>query len=66
MNCSFDYPPSQADRYSKLPGKVKIKAHELKTFLKVGPSGFDPQGASVFDIEWIPDLLPVSKIGELR
>jgi len=62
-------PPSdqaQTDRFSKLPGKQKIKAHELKTFLRVGNTPQEPQGTTPFDIEWIPDLLPSTKIGELR
>jgi len=54
------------DRLRQLPGKHKIKAHELKTFLRVGGTPLDPQGTATFDIEWIPDLLPVTKIGELR
>eukprot|EP00088_Acartia_fossae_P002460 TRINITY_DN10998_c0_g1_i7.p1 TRINITY_DN10998_c0_g1~~TRINITY_DN10998_c0_g1_i7.p1 ORF type:complete len:634 (-),score=92.11 TRINITY_DN10998_c0_g1_i7:360-2261(-) len=54
------------DKFSKLPGKLKIKAHEMKTFLRVGSSNLEPGGKSTFDIEWIPDILPTVNMGELR
>jgi len=57
---------SHTDKYSKMPGKHKIKAHELKTYLKVGPNSLEPQGARTFDLEWIPELLPTTELGELR
>lgn len=43
-------------------GVPPIKPSELKTFLKVGNL---PQ-SSPFIIEWIPDVLPRSRVGELR
>ena len=45
---------------------TSIEAHELQTFLRVGATPQEPQGITTFDIEWIPDLLPKTKIGELR
>ncbi|XP_043460941.1 uncharacterized protein C2orf42 homolog [Leptopilina heterotoma] len=54
------------DRYKKTVNSALIKPMELKTYLKVGntsPSQVDP---TPFLIEWIPDILPISKIGELR
>lgn len=51
--------------YINLPGK-KIKAHELKTFLKVGQTSPDQKELTPFIIEWIPEILPFMKIGELR
>jgi len=54
------------DQYTVVPGKARIKAHELKTFLKVGQTLPDQKELTPFMIEWIPDILPFMKIGELR
>jgi len=54
------------DQYTVVPGKARIKAHELKTFLKVGQTLPDQKELTPFIIEWIPDILPFMKIGELR
>ncbi|KAA0194026.1 hypothetical protein HAZT_HAZT006933 [Hyalella azteca] len=44
-----------------------IKPQEYRTVIKVGPSLNIPSAKpSPFVIEWIPDVLPLSKIGELR
>ncbi|XP_030004685.1 uncharacterized protein C2orf42 homolog isoform X2 [Sphaeramia orbicularis] len=43
-----------------------IRPMELRTFLKVGPGSADQKDASPFVIEWIPDVLPLSRVGELR
>ncbi|XP_034944226.1 uncharacterized protein C2orf42 [Chelonus insularis] len=54
------------DKYKKMENSALIKPSELKTYLKVGkmsPNQVDP---TPFLIEWIPDILPISKIGELR
>ena len=48
-----------------MPGK-KIRAHELKTYLKVGQTTSDQKDPTPFIIEWIPEILPFMKIGELR
>ena len=78
-------PETENEQFNKLPGKPKIKAHELKTFLKVsnvsrachiflifymcvqvGQTSPDQKDLTPFIIEWIPDILPLMKIGELR
>ncbi|XP_075936196.1 uncharacterized protein C2orf42 homolog isoform X4 [Anarhichas minor] len=41
-----------------------IRPMELRTFLKVGPA--DQKEAAPFVIEWIPDVLPRCRMGELR
>ncbi|XP_029371791.1 uncharacterized protein C2orf42 homolog isoform X2 [Echeneis naucrates] len=43
-----------------------IRPMELRTFLKVGPGMADQKEASPFVIEWIPDVLPRCRMGELR
>ncbi|XP_078144475.1 uncharacterized protein C2orf42 homolog [Centroberyx gerrardi] len=43
-----------------------IRPMELRTFLKVGTCTADQKEASPFVIEWIPDVLPRSRVGELR
>jgi len=58
-------PVTDGDHLHRLPGK-RIKAHELKTFLKVGQTLPDQKDPTPFVIEWIPDILPFMKIGELR
>lgn len=50
----------------KNDGLIPIKPLELKTFLKVGNTSRNQIDPTPFVIEWIPDILPVSKIGELR
>jgi len=49
-----------------VPGKQRIRAHELRTFLKVGHTLPDQKEPTPFIIEWIPDILPSMQIGELR
>jgi len=58
-------PDTEGEQFQRLPGK-RIKAHELKTFLKVGQTLPDQKELTPFTIEWIPDILPFMKIGELR
>ncbi|XP_060643467.2 uncharacterized protein C2orf42 homolog [Anolis sagrei] len=43
-----------------------LRPLEVKTFLKVGHTSPDQKEPTPFVIEWIPDILPHSKIGELR
>ncbi|CAG5867687.1 unnamed protein product [Menidia menidia] len=43
-----------------------IRPMELRTFLKVGPGVADQKEAGPFVIEWIPDVLPRCRMGELR
>ncbi|KAH3856108.1 uncharacterized protein C2orf42-like [Dreissena polymorpha] len=54
--------PKVEDMGDKLP----IRPSELKTFLKVGNTSADQREPTPFIIEWIPDILPKSHIGELR
>ncbi|XP_071947716.1 uncharacterized protein C2orf42 homolog [Antedon mediterranea] len=55
-----------AESFRKADGQVAIKPCELKTYLKVGNTSPDQKEPTPFVIEWIPDILPKSKIGELR
>ncbi|XP_040583613.1 uncharacterized protein C2orf42 homolog [Lepeophtheirus salmonis] len=43
-----------------------VRSPELKTYLKVGQMSFDCKDTTPFVIEWIPDILPIMKVGELR
>ena len=44
-----------------------IRPHEFRTVLRVGSSAYQPAAkATPFIIEWTPDALPLSKLGELR
>jgi hypothetical protein len=54
------------EAFRKTDSQPLIKPLELKTFLKVGNMSPDQQEPTPFLIEWIPDILPCSKIGELR
>ncbi|XP_069070312.1 uncharacterized protein C2orf42 homolog [Pleurodeles waltl] len=56
---------SIAESYGRAD-KQPIRPLELKTFLKVGAMSSDQKEPTPFIIEWIPDILPESKIGELR
>ncbi|XP_033632929.1 uncharacterized protein C2orf42-like [Asterias rubens] len=62
--------PSRLDQdpsaYRKVNGQVPIKPFELKTYLKVGHTSPDMTEPTPFIIEWIPEILPVTHIGELR
>ena len=42
-----------------------LRPVEYKTFLKVGQMSSDPRDVTPFTIEWIPDLFPKSRVGEL-
>ncbi|CAH1258071.1 C2orf42 [Branchiostoma lanceolatum] len=55
-----------AEAYRKIEGQQAIKPFELKTYLKVGNTSPDQKEPTPFVIEWIPDILPKCKIGELR
>ncbi|XP_063977907.1 uncharacterized protein C2orf42 homolog [Diachasmimorpha longicaudata] len=62
----FKREESDIDRYKKMGNNALIKPLELKTYLKVGNTCPDQVEPTPFLIEWIPDILPISKIGELR
>ncbi|KAL3863632.1 hypothetical protein ACJMK2_005382 [Sinanodonta woodiana] len=53
------------DQY-KGKNPVLIRPFELKTYLRVGNTSSDQKEPTPFIIEWIPDILPKSHIGELR
>ncbi|OXU25333.1 hypothetical protein TSAR_000436 [Trichomalopsis sarcophagae] len=57
---------TEIDRFKKTDNTALIKPLELKTFLKVGNTSPNQVQPTPFLIEWIPDILPISKIGELR
>uniref|UniRef100_A0A8C6VKH5 Chromosome 2 open reading frame 42 n=1 Tax=Naja naja TaxID=35670 RepID=A0A8C6VKH5_NAJNA len=57
---------SIAEAYGRLEKQPVLRPLELKTFLKVGHTSPDQKEPTPFIIEWIPDILPQSKIGELR
>ncbi|XP_023574234.1 uncharacterized protein C2orf42 homolog isoform X3 [Octodon degus] len=57
---------SIAETYGRIEKQPVLRPLELKTFLKVGNTSPDQKEPTPFIIEWIPDILPQSKIGELR
>ncbi|XP_042895170.1 uncharacterized protein C2orf42 homolog isoform X1 [Parasteatoda tepidariorum] len=59
--------PEAAYLRKLLESKPKhINPVELKTFLKVGHTALSQTEPTPFTIEWIPDILPVSKVGEMK
>lgn len=46
--------------------KRPLKPLEVRTYLKVGNTSPDQLEPTPFIIEWIPDVLPLSRVGELR
>ncbi|CAK9832733.1 Uncharacterized protein C2orf42 homolog [Anthophora retusa] len=54
---------TEIDRYKKTNNNALIKPLELKTYLKVGNTSPNQVEPTPFLIEWIPDILPISKIG---
>ncbi|KAF8795456.1 hypothetical protein HNY73_003301 [Argiope bruennichi] len=56
----------EAQSYRKTMNNFLIKPLELKTFLKVGNLTQDQKEPTPFIVEWIPDILPKTQIGELR
>ncbi|KAK3725700.1 hypothetical protein RRG08_043114 [Elysia crispata] len=61
------YEPPRPDAFSESKHKnhTPIRPFELKTYLKVGQTN-ESKEPTPFIIEWIPDILPRSHIGELR
>ncbi|XP_014237686.1 uncharacterized protein C2orf42 homolog [Trichogramma pretiosum] len=57
---------TEMDKYRKTENNPLIKPLELQTYLKVGNISPHQTQPTPFIIEWIPDILPVSKIGELK
>ncbi|KAG8440882.1 hypothetical protein GDO86_006570 [Hymenochirus boettgeri] len=65
----FKCPKVEVENIAETYGRIEkqpIRPLELKTFLKVGNISPDQKEPTPFTIEWIPDILPMSKIGELR
>lgn len=62
----YEHHRYENETYRKTSGQPLIKPLELKTFLKVGNTSPDQVEPTPFLIEWIPDILPKSKIGELN
>ncbi|CAH1783819.1 unnamed protein product [Owenia fusiformis] len=60
----YEVPSISMDNIMKK--QTPIRPFELKTYLKVGMTAPDQTEATPFIIEWIPDILPKSRIGELR
>lgn len=54
------------EAFSKTDNSPRIKPLEHKTFLKVGITMRDQITPTPFIIEWMPDVLPISHVGELR
>ncbi|RWS31927.1 hypothetical protein B4U80_07077 [Leptotrombidium deliense] len=64
---SFDSHKAINDIYlNQCSNGIFIKPVELRTFLKVGIVSPETKEPIPFIIEWIPDLLPTSKVGEMR
>ncbi|XP_046752590.1 uncharacterized protein C2orf42 homolog isoform X1 [Diprion similis] len=57
---------TEMDKFKKTGNQPLIKPLELKTYLKVGNTSPNQIEPTPFLIEWIPDILPISKMGELR
>ncbi|XP_055257219.1 uncharacterized protein C2orf42 homolog isoform X3 [Moschus berezovskii] len=53
---------SIAETYGRIEKQPVLRPLELKTFLKVGNTSPDQKEPTPFIIEWIPDILPQSKI----
>lgn len=65
-DCTYDlYEVPQIDSIIE-KNQMPIRPFELKTYLKVGNTSVDQREPTPFIIEWIPDILPKSHIGELR
>ncbi|XP_054264797.1 uncharacterized protein C2orf42 homolog [Macrosteles quadrilineatus] len=54
------------EAFSKMDNGPRIRPLELKTFLKVGNTAPDQKVPTPMIIEWIPDILPKTKVGELK
>ncbi|KAM6040490.1 uncharacterized protein C2orf42 homolog isoform 2-T5 [Chlamydotis macqueenii] len=57
---------SIAEAYGHLEKQPAIRPLELQTFLKVGNTSPAQKEPTPFIIEWIPNILPRARIGELR
>ncbi|XP_039286485.1 uncharacterized protein C2orf42 [Nilaparvata lugens] len=57
---------SSYEHFAKTENTPRIKPLEYKTFLKVGYNFKEQTKPSPFIIEWIPDILPMTRTGELK
>lgn len=57
---------SESQRNLDQNSKAKQNKTELKTYLRVGFTESDQKDSTPFVIEWMPDLWPKCKIGEMR
>ncbi|XP_050766199.1 uncharacterized protein C2orf42 homolog [Gymnogyps californianus] len=57
---------SIAEAYGHPEKQPAIRPLELKTFLKVGNTSPTQKEPTPFIIEWIPNILPQARLGELR
>uniref|UniRef100_A0A674DHB0 Chromosome 2 open reading frame 42 n=1 Tax=Salmo trutta TaxID=8032 RepID=A0A674DHB0_SALTR len=64
FRCPEPLPPDPTEGYSRTDRSQAIRPLELRTFLQVGVS--DQKDPTPFVIEWIPDILPRCRVGELR
>ncbi|KAF4518043.1 hypothetical protein B566_EDAN009276 [Ephemera danica] len=62
----FQHRDDERELFRKTENAPLIRPLELKTFLKVGHTSPDQKEPTPFLIEWVPDILPQSHIGELR
>ncbi|KAK7173811.1 hypothetical protein R3I93_003589 [Phoxinus phoxinus] len=59
-------PGSDTSHHSRTNKPLAIRPLELRTFLRVGTCAAEQTEPVPFVIEWIPDILPHSQVGELR
>ncbi|KTF80009.1 hypothetical protein cypCar_00035888 [Cyprinus carpio] len=59
-------PGSDSCHHSRTSKPLAIRPLELRTFLRVGTCAAEQTEPVPFVIEWIPDILPHSQVGELR
>ncbi|CAB1318722.1 unnamed protein product, partial [Coregonus sp. 'balchen'] len=66
FRCPEPLPPDPTEGYSRTDRSQAIRPLELRTFLEVGLCTADQKDPTPFVIEWIPDILPRCRVGELR
>ncbi|CAH1404334.1 unnamed protein product [Nezara viridula] len=59
-------PASIEEGLVRREGQRPIRPIELKTYLKIGVDSPDQESPSILSINWTPNVLPISKIGELK
>ncbi|XP_071011401.1 uncharacterized protein C2orf42-like isoform X1 [Oncorhynchus clarkii lewisi] len=66
FRCPEPLHPHPTEGYSRTDRSQAIRPLELRTFLQVGLCTADQKDPTPFVIEWIPDILPRCRVGELR